>query len=122
MEKHERRGNVNYDRERKILRKENLYTVAAELFMCKLEAHYEELNWLAYDVGKFVNYTDFKENADENIIIDTLAQEAAEIAASYFDYSFVVPLDLMQKCWALWMVFSGTSLVHMERFGLDPME
>ena len=103
-------------------RKEDIYTIAAEFLMCKLHAHIELININAYDVSKFVNWIDFKNVANENSIIDDFASEAAAEAAIYFENSFIIPLDSLQKNWALSMVFWGNSKDYIELFGLEGIE
>jgi len=101
---------------------ENLYTVGSEILMCKLEYHKDDINWDAFPAFKFIVWHEFIDNADENEVINVLAEEAAEEAAAYFDNNFTVPLDYLQKNWALHMVFYKMSVEYMETFDLEPME
>lgn len=101
---------------------ENLYTIGGEILMCKLEHYKEDINWLAFPDFKFIVWNEFIDNADENEMINVLAEEAAEEAAAYFDNNFVVPLDSLQKNWALNMVRWESSKKYMEKFDLEPME
>ena len=105
-----------------IKRTENLYTVGGELLMCKLEYHKEDINWDAFPQFKFIVWNEFIDNADENEVINVLAHEAAVDAAAYFDNEFIVPLDYLQKNWALHMVFYKMAAEYMEQFDLEPME
>ena len=103
-------------------RQETQQVIAAEILMCKLEYHYDELNWDAYNTHGFQVIDEFIESADENLVVLDYMKQAEEDAAVYFNAKTIQKLGIIEKNWALHVVYSGISIVHMERYDLDPIE
>jgi hypothetical protein len=102
----------------------DIYTKGAEYLWCKLEHWKDSIDWNFFKTHRFVQWQRCIDYAQENEILDVLADEVSEMIQKEHNLPQRVKLDWYQKNWAINQVVycSLEQYNEIHNADLKPME
>lgn len=99
---------------------ENIYSMKCIFLICKLEYHYNEIDWSSLPGKWFYHIT--TEFIAANKIISELCESAVKDAAAYCDSEYEIPIQNVELTTCIALVHSRGSINILNALDLEPME